>query len=314
MQSPIIHHELLLSRQVSSVGLDPVVLRRSCARGELVRLRPGAYVLTSTWAAAGVDERHRLRIRAAAAASRTPVVVSHVSAAVLHGMPLVGAPPAHVHVLVPPAGGSRHEHGFVKHARIHSWDAQVEGGGLLLTPLAVALVDVCLTESFTRSVVMTDHALRAGAVTLAELVDEFASRGTRRGARKVEAVVAFASPLADRPLESVSRVGMRLLGLPDPELQHEFRQSDRHLSTVDFWWPDVGAVGEADGDLKYSDPVFLAGRTPAQVVIDEKKREDAVRRLDEVTSFVRWDWATALDVEQLGARLAAAGLRPQRGP
>jgi len=312
MTTPIAHDDLLLSRRSSSLGLDPAELRRACARGELVRLRPGAYVAASTWAAAGVDERHRLRIRGAAAASRTPVVVSHVSAAVLHGLPLVGAPPHDVHVLVPPAGGSRREHGFVKHARAHELDAQSETGGLLVTPLAVALVDVCLTESFTRAVVMTDHALRTGAVTLADMVAEFASRGTRRGARRLEAVVAFASPLADRPLESISRVGMRLLGLPDPVLQHEFRHAGRHVATVDFWWPDVGAVGEADGDLKYSDPGMRAGRSPAQVVIDEKKREDAVRGLDEVRAFVRWDWATAMDAERLGTRLSAAGVRPPR--
>ncbi|WP_123519620.1 type IV toxin-antitoxin system AbiEi family antitoxin domain-containing protein [Frigoribacterium sp. PhB24] len=200
------HPDLVLSRDLAALGLDDARLRDACRRGELVRVRRGAYVDAGRWAALGVEGRYRLTVVAAAASCRTQVLVSHVSAAVLHGLPLVGAPPRWVHVLVPPAGGSRHEHGFAKHAR----DDHDRPDALLLddvhvTPLDATLVDVCLTEPFVRAVVMTDHALHQGAVTLEALTAEFARRGTGRGSKKVAAVLEFATPLADR-LSSPSAV------------------------------------------------------------------------------------------------------------
>lgn len=61
-----------------------------------MRVRRGAYVETSVWAEMGVEERHATTAVAAAAACRSDVVVSHLSAAVLHGLPVVGAPGAAV--------------------------------------------------------------------------------------------------------------------------------------------------------------------------------------------------------------------------
>lgn len=299
---------LLLSRDVSSLGLDPAMLRRSHARGALVRVRRGAYVETSVWAEMGVEERHATTAVAAAAACRSDVVVSHLSAAVLHGLPVVGAPGAAVHVLVPPAGGSRREHGFVKHARAVGRDGLDVVQGVLVTSVATTLVDVCLTETFLRAVVMTDDALRRRVVTLAELLADFESRGTIRGARRVGAVVEFADPRAASPLESVSRVGIRLLGLPDPVLQHVLREEGRHVATLDFWWASEGVAGEADGTDKYVDEGMVAGRSSKEALLHEKDRENAVRRLPEVNGFARWGWDDALDLGRLAARLASAGL------
>lgn len=307
------HPGLILSRDLTALGLDDAELRRACRRGELVGVRRGAYVESALWRRLGVDERYRLTVVAAAAACRTRVVVSHLSAAVLHGLPLVGAPPPVVHVLVAPPGGSRREHGFVKHARS---DYDLPGlpqiDGVLVTPVETTLVDVCLTESFLRAVVMTDHALRIGAVTLEQLAQEFASRDTARGATRVRAVLQFASPLSAGPLESVSRVGFRLLGLPDPVLQHPlFDATGRRVAIVDNWWPHAGAVGESDGRIKYTDPAVMNGRTVEQVVIDEKHREDEIRSLPEVQGFARWGWSTALDTRRLGEVLARAGVSPE---
>lgn len=306
------HPGLILSRDLAALGLDDARLRDACRRGDLVRVRRGAYVDASHWVALGVEGRYRLTVVAAAASCRTRVLVSHVSAAVLHGLPLVGAPPRWVHVLVPPAGGSRHEHGFAKHARDdHDRLDALVLDGVHVTPLDATLVDVCLTEPFVRAVVMTDHALHQGAVTLESLAAEFARRGTSRGSKKVAAVLEFATPLADRPLESISRVGFRLLGLPDPVLQHPlFDETGRRVAIVDNWWPGFGAVGESDGRIKYTDPEMMAGRTTAQVLMDEKDREDDIRALPEVRGFARWGWDVALDVRRLGPVLARAGVVP----
>lgn len=306
------HPALIQSRDFAALGLDDARLRDACRRGDLVRVRRGVYVEAGRWAALGVEERCRLTVVAAAATCRTRVVVSHVSAAVVHGLPLVGAPSRWVHVLVPPAGGSRREHGFAKHARDdHDRPDALEVDGVLVTPLDATLVDVCLTEPFVRAVVMTDHALHRGMVTLESLAAEFERRGTRRGAKRVQAVLEFATPSAQGPLESVSRVGFRLLGLPDPVLQHQlFDETGRRVAIVDDRWPGFGVVGESDGRVKYTDPGMTAGRTAAQVLMDEKDREDDIRALPEVRGFARRGWDVALDVRRLGPVLARAGVVP----
>ena len=304
--------DLVLSREVASLGLDPVGLRRARARGELVRVRRGAYLPVGEWDPIGIEARHVLTAVAAVRACRSRVVLSHVSAALLHGCPLLGAPPRDVHVSVPEAGGSRREHGFVEHARALDDDDVVHLHGVPTVGLPTALVDVALTESFARAVAMVDHALCGGLVTQEALFEDFDRRGTDRGRRRVEAVVDFASPLAQSALESSSRVGVRRLGFPDPELQHEFCRDGRLVARVDFWWPDEGVVGEADGATKYDDPDLRAGRTGREVVRDEKRREDDVREFDEVRGFTRWGWSHTRDLETLRQKLVRAGLQPVR--
>ncbi|TFC20561.1 hypothetical protein E3O55_00335 [Cryobacterium sp. MDB1-18-2] len=51
-------------------------------------------------------------------------------------------------------------------------------------------------------------------------------------------------------------------------------------------------MGEADGKIKYFDPVMRDGRTPEEVLWDEKRREDGVRR--QVHGFTRWGFSIAL--------------------
>ena len=100
-----------------------------------------------------------------------------------------------------------------------------------------------------------------------------------------------------------------LAGLPEPELQHPFVIEDRTVFS-DFFWLYLRGVGESDGRVKYFDPAMLDGRTPAEVVYEEKLREDAIRL--QVRGFVRWDHATGMSVPRLTARLAHLGLTPGR--
>ena len=57
---------------------------------------------------------------------------------------------------------------------------------------------------------------------------------------------------------------------------------------------------------KYADPQFLRGRTPAEVVYDEKMREDDIRPC--VRTFGRWDWATARSPGRMASALRRLGV------
>jgi len=67
-------------------------------------------------------------------------------------------------------------------------------------------------------------------------------------------------------------------GLRPDALQVEIRSAARLVGVVDAWFEDAAVAVEFDGYVKYADP--WRGRTPEQVVWDEKRREDALRALD----------------------------------
>jgi hypothetical protein len=66
--------------------------------GTLVRLRPGAYLDAAAFDALRPEARHRLRVRAAGSALGARLAFSHLSAAAVHGLPLLFGEPDAVHV------------------------------------------------------------------------------------------------------------------------------------------------------------------------------------------------------------------------
>lgn len=130
----------------------------------------------------------------------------------------------------------------------------------------------------------------------------------RSGARRarLEAILAFADGGAMLPGESLSRVLMHRLGFPQPVLQQEFRDRAGLIGYGDFWWKPWRVVGEFDGTAKYLKAEYLAGRTPSEVVVAEKRREDRLRRLG--LKVVRWTWADLTSPGSLAGLLREAGL------
>lgn len=133
-------------------------------------------------------------------------VVSHSSAAVLHGLPLWKADPT-VHITV--AGGARCAQPGVRLHRARLAPDDIEGLLAMTTPLRTVL-DCCRTMPRLDALVVLDAALRAGLVQLTTVrAAAHAARGP--GAAAMRQVVAFASSLADSGLETVLRVMLELL-------------------------------------------------------------------------------------------------------
>ena len=95
---------LLLRRLAIAEGWTDDELARHTRGGALTRLRRGAYV-AGTDPMAG-EVRHHLLVRATMASLRRPAVVSHQSAAVLHGLPLWGVRLDRVHITRRPPASS----------------------------------------------------------------------------------------------------------------------------------------------------------------------------------------------------------------
>jgi hypothetical protein len=260
------------------------------------------------WRRLTPEQRHRLAIEAASTVARRPLTFSHRSAAVLWGLPLVARRTGLLDVLVSTAAGSRTEHGFAKHATAEQ-ELEVEvDDGLRVTSLARTTVDLAASLPFgpAVAVAVVDVALAREVERdeLLSLLDRLPDgRARSRGARSI----AFGNARSGSPGESLSRVLIHELGFPAPELQHELHDRRGLIGYVDFFWSEFALIGEFDGLAKYVDPEMLGGRTPAEALVDEKRREDRLRGVG--PSVARWIWPD-LTPARLGPILFDAGLRP----
>lgn len=304
---------ITLARDADGVDHTRQSLARGASSGSLQRIARGAYADAAAWAVADDRARYRSRIAAAALTSTEPLILSHWSAAALHGLPVLGSWPTRVHAVTPPGAGGRSRAEVIIHGS-HSYDEHVvEVDGLRMTSLARTLVDIAARAAFDTAVVMVDHALfvdlhgRARtSVTRGVLDQVYLATLPFRGHSRARNVLAFAECGAQTPIESVSRVTMWRIGCPRPELQHPFHDAAGLIGASDFRWRRERLAGEADGATKYLDAAHRSGRSVEQVLLDEKHREDRIRAQGDGVS--RWPWAIARDESALREHLTRAGL------
>jgi len=287
---------------------------RAVNAGELVAIAPGICLPTDVWARCSVDDRNLARIRALALTARSTLVFAAESAAALWRLPIVGAWPDRVTVLGARTGGGRSTRRVIRRCEGVPDEVWVVDG-LATTGLARTVVDVARHATFGVAVAMADRALAVkrgtdtGALsctaTKAELFGALAALDLVHGSAKAEAVIEFADGDADSAGESISRVVIHRLGFPAPILQQVFHDSSGRM-VGDFWWPEFSLVGEFDGRGKYLRDEYTKGRSPADVVLAEKERENRIRALG--PTVVRWGWEEAMAPPLLRRKLLAAGL------
>jgi len=224
-------------------------------RGELLRLGVGIYATADlAELIPRLDVGALLLSAAAAAASLGPsAVVSHQTAAQLHGLSLLGPPPATLSVTRPPGVGSRSARPGV---RLHCAALPAEHvGGRLAVPVTTVprtVIDLARVLDFRAGVVVADSALQQKLTSKNELRAVIVACSRWRGIRTAAQVVDFADGRAESPLESLGRVVFADCGLPPPELQVEIRNPE-FIGRVDFLWRKFRTIAEVDGAAKYDD-------------------------------------------------------------
>lgn len=314
-------NELLRTRDLAREGGPDRALRRSAVSGASARVARGRYLPTPVWDDLDHDDKYRLRIHAFVETTRVRQVLSHWSAAALWGYPIIGAWPRRIHVTFPPGTAQRSTSGVVRHIVELPDEDVVELDGEFVTSPLRTIVDLARVASFASGVAACDRALATprspeGSALQVErdaLVEYVDRLKDQRGVRQSRSVVAFADGRSGSPGESFSRVQIARLGLPKPELQVEVVDLSGRSWHSDFGWDGQRLLGEFDGKMKYTRDRYLRGRSVADVVIEEKQREDAMR-LASGCGFVRWTWSTASELNQLQQALTAAGLRPESRP
>lgn len=292
-------------------GTDPT--REICGSSpRLTRVRMGEYVQACRWAELSPDERHRALVLATVRRMRgADQIVSHLSAAAVWEMPIVGAWPDRVHVTMDAlsAGSSA----LISRHRISRMPDGVERHGMVVTSPARTVVDIARTCALASALTAADWTVRNGLCTLAELDREVeAIEPGRRGRTGAQAVQLLVDPRSQSPGESLSRARMYELGFAQPSLQVLLEDSRGEFGAADFGWP--GVIGEFDGERKYRATGDAGDLASEDVVIKEKKREDRIRRTD--LRVARWCWVDALPSPAAGmvAALQAVGLSPQGSP
>lgn len=294
--------DLLSRRRLLAEGFSDHELRRRIARGELVTLRPGSYVAGDPGPG---PARHRLSVRAALGELAPDAVASHLSAAVMHGLPVHAVPLDVVHVTRPRRrSGARRGRRVTVHCAPLDADEIVEVDGTPVTSLARTLTDLARSCPFATSVVAADAALHLHRIDRAAIDAASARRARWPGLPGARRALGFARPGAATPGETLSRIAIADAGLPVPALQWVVRTAAGvEVAQVDFGWPLLHTVGEFDGRQKYG-RLLRPGQSPGDAVHAEKLREDAVRATG--LGMVRWGWADLRDFAPVAARLRAA--------
>ncbi|MBM7502877.1 hypothetical protein ACFPER_05300 [Agromyces aurantiacus] len=308
-------------------------LQRAVQAGRLVRVRAGHHVDAVEWDAASHDQRALLRVAAGIRTRRQSAVLTHESAALVLGIPIIGARPDAVHLVSSTGSAPRNERGVVWHReRLRDGDV-IAYGGFFVTSPERTMYDLARTRGFASAVTGLDAALAGRYEPLATrfdgegfvqwtpepiaaldreaLTERIDASGGARGIRSARRAVEFADPRSASSGESLSRAQIHLLGFPQPEVQVAFARLDGGVDVVDFIWRDLLIAGEFDGFVKYHREDYLDGRTPEEVVWLEKQRERRLRR-DHGLEVSRWSWDAARTPSLLRAELIAAGLQPVR--
>ncbi|WP_232512577.1 MULTISPECIES: type IV toxin-antitoxin system AbiEi family antitoxin domain-containing protein [Rhodococcus] len=283
-------------------GMTDSEIRRAVRAGELERLEPGVYLHRDD----SLDEldRYRVRVRSVGAVLAPGTVISHESAAVLHGLALWKPDLTRVHVTRGRSGGGRrnaNRHLHVAPLRPHDLS---EVAGIACTSLARTVVDLACTLDFDEAVIAGDCAAARDAEFGSALLCCLDESGPRRGIAAARRVAAFLDGRSESPGESLSRIRMHQAGMPAPTLQKEIRTPDgQFVARVDFLWEDEGVVGEFDGMGKYDEGGVEALR-------NEKRREDALRDLG--FEVVRRTWPELSRFDVVLARFDRAVARAWR--
>lgn len=258
----------LFSRaQAAEAGWSKGAVDRALAAGRVVALAPGVFVDPARLASASRRDRHLLEARALVHALGDRWHLARRSAAVAHGLPLIGRAPAVVQLSRPKRGASQSPS---RHRRVLGLpeDERVTVDGLPCTSIARTVFDLARAESFRSGVVVADAALRAG-VSRAQLLAVVQRHSRWPGARRAASVIDFADGRSESPLESLARAVCLEAGLPVFEPQVQVWVDGRLVARVDGLWRERLVVFEGDGGVKFEED----GAVPALLVRQERLRE-----------------------------------------
>lgn len=298
---------VILASDFRRQGVTSDEVARMVRRGELIRIRRGAY-LRPTGDGDAADpwdlRTPHLQLIAGTMSQLHPrAALSHGSAAAIHQLPVFPAMLDTVHVTRDRRGG-----GVIRpDLRVHGSPMrdldQCVIDGHVLTSLARTVVDLARTLTYEQAVAVADGGLALG-VDSGRLAESLEQARSWHGTPQARRVLAFADGRSESVGESFSRVRMLRMPVPPPTLQYEVLDHRGQLvGRCDFAWLAQRTVGEFDGKVKYG-RFRRPGESIEQAALREKLREDALR--DQGWQVVRWVWDDLWTPEVIEDRILRA--------
>ena len=258
----------------------------------MVRLARGLYAVAEVWASLSPEQRH-LGL-ALAAVRRVPgAVLSHRTAALVHGLPTPYGRLGAVRMTVPADDRTSRGESWVQLHRGATGPEHVRhAAGLPVTTVARTVVDCFREDGLAEGLAVGDAALRAGLVTVAGLRLVRLQQGRWPGVTRAAVGLPLLDGRRESWLESYSAGAMAgrdvPVGVPQVVVLDDWGE---FVARVDVGWPALGLVGEADGRGKYlsdlGDGLGEDEHAAASRVLASARRESRLRELG--LDVVRWD-------------------------
>ena len=295
--------ELLVS------GYSSSAVQRARRGGELTALRRGVYTPTGLFYGMGLELQHASRARSVVVAAPS-LVVSHISAAVLHGLPVRPGGLGQVHVTRIGSSGGLGDSRRILHSGQLAADEITEIDGTRTTSLARTLVDLARTEPFEAAVVAADCALHSHPQIIDSVVAVLARSRRHRGHTAARLALLFADGRSESVGESRLRIFLHQHAFTAPELQCEvLDRGGKLIARTDLGVPTCGTLMEFDGMAKYG-KLLSPHRTELEVLRLEKVREERLWAAG--WQVLRVVWADLRDPVTLAERVRVAFDRGRR--
>lgn len=221
--------------ELRALGLGREAISKRAGNGRLHRLHRGVYSLSPSLTSRG-------RARAAVLACGNHAVLSHRSAAHLHG--LFRAGPSRIEVTVPTRAGRAKRPGITLHRCALSATEVTKNGCLPLTTLARTLLDLAEVVPHRILVAALDRAEDVTILDLRQIRAVLTANPHRHGAPKLaQAIKEYAAgPTARSILERDFLALCEAHNLSRPHANHALGPYE-----ADFHWPEHRLIVETDG-------------------------------------------------------------------
>ncbi len=293
---------LKTTQQLELEGFSKSTISRRLQTGHLTRVCRGIYLRPEL--ARDFDETdHALTRIHAIALSGENRVISHESAALMWGAPLLKLP-TKVHVSVAKTYNVSHQRILFHRNRPQVVEqARLIDGVLVASPLHV-IIDCLASSSFLQALAITNHMLNKNLVTWAETTEAL-SQARGKGVRSARRILPVMSLHCESILESLALLRIGEWGLERPVQQWEVRTRSGALYRPDFAWPHLRLILEVDGRFKYTGR-FGSG--------DDRVHKDVLRERElrnEGWTVVRATWSELMhSPETIRRVLLSHGVRP----
>ncbi|WP_462418423.1 DUF559 domain-containing protein [Kytococcus sp. Marseille-QA3725] len=307
------HHGTLTAADLRSLGMRRDMRDRLLALGVITRVARAAFVDGRRLRDAGPEEAHALRTVAVARTWPTGTAVSHDSAVVLHGLPVLEVPTRIRGTRMVPG-----PHRVSSYASIHAGGSALpteQLRGCAVVSAADAAFGVASLHGIDAAVVVLDAALHrrrvvvplpgeepTGCATEADLAAVVEKRRHHAGAARFRAAIELVDPSCESVGETRTRLLLRRLGYRVRSQVEIHDAVGRSLGRADFVVEGEPVVIEFDGEVKYT----RYGQTAA----GDKRRDVAMQQAG--FEVVRLQWRHLGQAEAVRTMVEHARARARR--